>query len=278
MANRKKKTDEQRKKSAKRLTILQHLIAVVLAVVLLFPFVQNLQHDARVEAEIEEFRKQDNEEEVANMKKENEDINESGQFYTADPFAGQTKYEDRANMLGVLTIPKIDEELTVYDRTDNLSLDEGVGLLEGTNKPTGGKDNTSVLTGHDGMAEATIFKNIDLLEDGDTFTFDNGSEVLTYEVYDEVVVLPHETDFIQQIKGQDTMILLTCETPDITKGINTHRLLIFARRVPTEDKTETPEIKPVTSHNRRHTLMGISGITILVGVVGSAGYRYIKKK
>ena len=269
--------NSSKKKSDKWLTVLQYVLIIFLAGVLLTPFIQNRQFQQRMNKEISEFREEDRTEEVSKMKENNEDMNKSGQFYMADPFAGQTKYEDRANMLGILEIPKIDETLTVYDRTDNMSLSEGVGLLEGTNLPTGGEGNTTVLTGHDGMAEATIFRNIDLLENGDIFTFDNGEEVLTYQVYDRVDVLPHETEYIKQIPGQDTMILLTCDTPDITKGVNTHRLIVYAERIPTvEDKVK--EIEPVTNRDTRHIIFGISGLALVVGVIGKVTYNKIKKK
>lgn len=273
----KKKDKKDKGKKYKRLTMIQYILLIFLSVVLITPFAQNRQFQTRMGMEIEEFRKQDHTEEIKDMQEVNQHINESGNFYTEDPFAGTTVYEDRANMIGVLSIPKIDEELSVYDRTDNLSLREGVGLLDGTHQPTGGIGNTTVLTGHDGMADASIFRNLDKLEFGDTFTFDNGEEILTYEVYEVAVVLPHETDVIQQIPDQDTMILLTCDTPDITKGINTHRLIVYGQRIPTVEQ-QPKESKLVTQSNQRYILFGTMGILLLVLIIVRLVYKGIKNK
>ena len=267
--------DEKDKKKYNKLTIIQYVLILFLAIVLLTPFVKNMQFNSRISREIEEFRNRDNTELVTTMKERNMEIDESNSFYASetDPFEGTTVYKDRAEMLGVLNIPKIDEELSVYDRTDNLSLREGIGLLDGTHMPTGGIGNTSVLTGHNGMADATILRNLHKLEDGDIFTFDNGEEILTYKVYESVVVLPHETEYIKQIPDQDTMILLTCDTPDLTKGLNTHRLLVYGKRIPTET---VPEIKgeKVASSNLRYQVFGALGL----GVLGIAIYQGFKHK
>lgn len=268
--------DKKRERKLKILTYIQIGLMMFLSVVLLFPFVKNYQFNARIKTEINDFRSQDRTEQVEQMVQINEEIHEKDNFYTTDPFHEQVRYADRAEMLGVLEIPKIDEELTVYDRTDSLSLREGVGLLEGTHLPTGGIGNTTVLTGHDGMAEATIFRNLDKLEDGDVFTFDNGVEVLTYEVYDTITVEPHETDYIQQIPDQDTMILLTCDTPDLMKGLNTHRVLVYGKRIPTETVPEIKEGK-VASSKLRYQVFGAIGLGVL-GIAVYQGFKYKKDK
>lgn len=268
--------NKQKKSKYNRLTIIQYILIIFLAIVLLTPFVKNMQFNSRISREIEEFRRRDNTELVTSMEERNREIDDSNSFYIdpTDPFEGTTVYTDRAEMLGVLTLPKIDEELSVYDRTDNLSLREGIGLLDGTHMPTGGIGNTTVLTGHNGMADATILRNLHKMEEGDVFTFDNGEEVLTYEIYDSIVVMPHETEYIKQIPDQDTMILLTCITPDMTKGINTHRLLVYAERIPTVEE-EIQEIKPEVNSNTRYIIFGVAGIIVLFVVIGKAVYNKV---
>lgn len=257
-------TKAKKEREYKRLTVIQNTLLIFLAIVILYPFIKNQQFSGRIQQEIREFRQSDRTEQVANMESVNQEIHDRGNFYTTDPFHSEVQYEDTAEMLGVLNIPKIDEELSVYDRTDNISLSEGVGLLEGTHQPTGGINNTTVLTGHDGMAEADIFRHLDKLDSGDTFTFDNGVEVLTYQVYESIIVLPHETEHIQQIPGQDTMILLTCDTPDFTKGLNTHRRIVYGRRIPTEKLPEVAETgNKVTKGNTRYNVFGVLGIVVL---------------
>lgn len=55
---------------------------------------------------------------------------------------------------------------------------------------------------------------------------------MKYEVYDIDVVLPEETDSLGDQEGRDLLTLITC-TP---YGINTHRLLVHAERVPMDEE------------------------------------------
>lgn len=69
-----------------------------------------------------------------------------------------------------LRIPAIDVDLPIYHGTSDATLLKGVGHLEGTSLPVGGKGTHAVLTGHRGLATATMFTNLDRVRKGDTFT------------------------------------------------------------------------------------------------------------
>ncbi|AWE41459.1 hypothetical protein DDD63_00285 [Actinobaculum sp. 313] len=153
----------------------------------------------------------------------------------------------RANSTGLmarLRISAIDLDLPVYHGTSDQTLLKGVGHLEGTSLPVGGESTRSVLTGHRGLAQATMFTNLDRLKVGDTFTIEIFDEVLTYRIYDKKVVEPTETEALRVEEGRDLVTLVTC-TP---LGINTHRILVTGERVyptPQEDLDaagKTPEI------------------------------------
>ena len=133
-----------------------------------------------------------------------------------------------------LRIPKIDVDLPVYHGTSDETLLKGAGHLEGTALPVGGASTRSVITAHRGLAEATMFTNLDKVEPGDRFTVEVFGEVLTYEVRDVVVVEPEETEHLSVEAGRDLVTLVTC-TP---LGINSHRILVTGERVvptPAED-------------------------------------------
>ena len=121
-----------------------------------------------------------------------------------------------------LRIPKIDVDLPVYHGTSDETLLKGAGHLEGTALPVGGASTRSVITAHRGLAEATMFTNLDKVEPGDRFTVEVFGEVLTYEVRDVVVVEPEETEHLSVEAGRDLVTLVTC-TP---LGINSHRILV----------------------------------------------------
>lgn len=130
-------------------------------------------------------------------------------------------------VLGYITIPKIDVSLPIYQGTDESVLQKSVGHVEGTSYPAGGKSTHSVLAGHRGLPSAKLFTDLDKLEVGDRFTLQVQGETLIYEVDRIVVVKPDEMEYLAVVEGEDYCTLLTC-TP---YGINTHRLLVRGKRV-----------------------------------------------
>ncbi|SRR5690625_4119039 len=149
----------------------------------------------------------------------------------AEPATG-TDYDsllaaDDRGLMARLRIPAIDVDLPIFHGTDEQVLLEGIGHLEGTALPVGGPSTHSVLTGHRGLAEATMLTHLDRVAVGDRFTVETFGEVLTYEVTSTAVVEPHETQTLHPRPGQDLMTLVTC-TPI---GVNSHRILVTGERV-----------------------------------------------
>ena len=97
-----------------------------------------------------------------------------------------------AGLMARLRIPKIDLDLPIYHGTSEETLLAGLGHLEGTSLPVGGDSTRSVVTGHRGLANATMFTNLDQVEVGDTFVMEVFGEVLTYRVFDKQVVEPED--------------------------------------------------------------------------------------
>lgn len=93
-----------------------------------------------------------------------------------------------------LKYEKVGVDLPVYHVTSDEVLDKGLGHLEGTSLPVGGIGTRSVITGHRGLATATMFTNLDKSEIGDRFTLETLGEVLTYEVEDIKVIAPEDTE------------------------------------------------------------------------------------
>lgn len=132
-----------------------------------------------------------------------------------------------SDVMARVRIPAIGVDLPIYHGTDDATLARGIGHLFGSALPVGGDDTHSVLTGHNGFAQATLFDDIDELEDGDQIIVSVLGEDLYYEVDQQVTVLPNETDTLRKVSGHDYLTLITC-TPT---GVNTHRLLVRAERV-----------------------------------------------
>lgn len=132
-----------------------------------------------------------------------------------------------AEAMSQIRIPKIHVNLPVFHGTDEDALARGIGHLYGSALPVGGPGTHSVLTGHNGFVQATLFDGINELVTGDTIIITTLGEHLYYEVDQIITVKPDDTDALRQVPGKDYITLVTC-TPT---GVNTHRLLVRAERV-----------------------------------------------
>lgn len=133
-------------------------------------------------------------------------------------------------IMGYISIDRIKAELPIYHGVDDSVLQIGVGHLEGTSLPVGGKGTHSVLLGHRGLPSAKLFTDLDEVEIGDVFRISIFDQTMTYQVDQIKVVEPTESDDLQVVPDEDYCTLVTC-TP---YGINTHRILVRGFRVSTE--------------------------------------------
>lgn len=155
----------------------------------------------------------------------------SSPFVNYDNVGGYWKSLDISGtgIMGYITIPQINVELPIYHGTGEAVLNIAVGHLEGSSLPVGGPDTHCVLSAHRGLPSARLFTDLDQLVVGDCFTITILDEVLTYEVEEINIVLPHEMDKLAVHPNKDYVTLMTC-TP---YGVNTHRLLLRSKRVDT---------------------------------------------
>ncbi len=139
------------------------------------------------------------------------------------------------NMIGYIKIPKINVNLPIYHSTNANVLETGVGHMENTSLPVGGKSTHAVLTAHSGMVRQEMFDHLEELEEGDKFYIYVLNDKLTYQVDQIKIVEPDDEKYIQIVDGEDYVTLVTC-TP---YGINTHRILVRGTRIENElDETD----------------------------------------
>ena len=138
---------------------------------------------------------------------------------------------DGSEMIGYIEIPEIKVQLPIYHGTSDGVLQIAVGHLDWTSLPVGGESTHCVLSGHRGLPSATLFTNLDRLDNGDTFIIRVLDEVLTYEVDQILIVEPDDVSALTIEDGKDLCTLVTC-TP---YGINSHRLLVRGHRVENAD-------------------------------------------
>lgn len=160
-------------------------------------------------------------------------------FVLGSGYALPENYKEVLNIsgdgiMGYIQIPKISVDLPIYHGTSEEVLEKGVGHIQNTSVPIGGNSTHSVLTGHTGLPNAELFTRLDELVVGDIFYIHILNDILTYKVYEIKVVLPDNIDELRITSGEDLVTLVTC-TP---YGVNSHRLLVKAKRVEYEDYTE----------------------------------------
>lgn len=175
----------------------------------------------------------------------NKQMQHSNQTF-ADPFAEKEKQDGKSyadvlnigDVMGYVEIPKINVKLPIYSGTSEEVLSRGVGHLEKSSLPVGGKGTHTVLTGHRGLPSALLFTDLDKMKESDVFYIHSLDKVLAYQVDQIKVVLPSETEDLIIVDDQDYATLLTC-TP---YGINTHRMLVRGHRIPYEPKEKEKAI------------------------------------
>jgi sortase A len=130
-------------------------------------------------------------------------------------------------MMASLYIPSIRVNLPVFHSSDDTVLSSGLGHIEGTSLPVGGKGTHCVISGHRGLPSAKLLTDLDKVQVGDYMILTVLDETLTYEVDNISIVLPDEINALEIDPDQDYLTLVTC-TP---YGVNTHRLLVRGHRV-----------------------------------------------
>ena len=144
-------------------------------------------------------------------------------------------------VMGYIEIPKIDLRLPIYHGVGTEALEKGAGHIEGTSLPIGGPGTHAVLSGHRGLPGRKLFTDLDLIKEGDQFYLQVLNETLAYEVDQILTVMPHESEALDIVPGEDLVTLVTC-TP---YGVNSHRLLIRGHRIPFKEEAKEEQKRDV---------------------------------
>lgn len=236
-------------KSEKILLIIAIIFIIVGTGIFLYPSISNYFAEKNHVEAIRNYYKMVVKIGEDSLKKEKEKAQTYNENLSGDPvhdpfvlgsgYALPENYKEVLNIsgdgiMGYIQIPKISVDLPIYHGTSEEVLEKGVGHIQNTSVPIGGNSTHSVLTGHTGLPNAELFTRLDELVVGDIFYIHVLNDILTYKVYEIKVVLPDNIDELRITSGEDLVTLVTC-TP---YGVNSHRLLVKAKRVEYEDYTE----------------------------------------
>ena len=137
-------------------------------------------------------------------------------------------------IIGYIEIENIGVNLPIYHGTEESVLQVGIGHLEGSSFPTGTESTHAVLSGHRGLPSSKLFSDLDQMIVGDTFLLHIMDQTFAYQIDQIKIVLPEEVQDLAIVDGEEYVTLVTC-TP---YGVNTHRLLVRAKRVDYNEETK----------------------------------------
>lgn len=228
-------------------------------VMMFYPWISNFVNQHQADITVDNYKKKEkslSEEQRAEMWKKAQMYNADlakNQVELTDPFVESKSaiksgliYNnllniDNSGMMCYLEIPCINVNLPVFHGTAASTLERGIGHLEGSSLPVGGKSTHAVLTGHTGLNNAKLFTDLTEVKEGDLFFLHTLGKDLAYRVIGTEVVLPEETQDLLIRKGKDLVTLITC-TP---YGVNSHRLFVTGIRT-----KYTPEEKENAKDDR----------------------------
>ena len=272
------------------LTIAPPILLLAGILVLLYPVFATQYNNARQERIASEFSavaEQAGPDAVAESLRRADEYNlKASESPILDPWLdaqrpGTAQYQDYLSQLNLndvmatIKIPSIDVNLPIYHGTDTATLDKGVGHLFGTALPVGGESTHTVLTGHTGLGNATMFDQLTSVKMGDYFYIETAGRHLKYQVTDIRVVLPHETESLNKVEGKDLATLITC-TP---YGVNTHRLLVTGERVPMDEAAVAAEAAQVKGSVMKPWMIAVlASVAVILTVAGILWLRSRKRK
>lgn len=219
-------------------TIIAGIVFLTGLSLLLYPTISNFwnsKHQTQAVADyskqIEKMDDQEKEQALAAAEEYNQTLITNGGRFTPteeeDTLYDSLLDANGTGMMGYITIPEIRCKLPIYHGVEDSVLQVGIGHIEGSSLPVGGKGTHCVLSGHRGLPSAKLFTDLDKLEKGDIFLLHIYDKVLTYEIDQISIVEPEDYGLLEIEDGKDLCTLLTC-TP---YGINTQRLLVRGHRI-----------------------------------------------
>ncbi len=283
LASRSERTDMNKKRIK---TIAAILIIVAGLFVFLYPtisYIWNGYRDSRLITEYNHSIAEADAEVKADKFEDARKYNEKVAAKTTKSIIGPEDPEDDEyksllnfsgnGIMGYIEIPKIAAKLPVYHYSNADALEKGAGHIYGTSLPIGGARTHSVLTGHRGLASASMLSDLNRLNMGDEFYIHVGGETLAYKVCQIRTVLPQETGSLMIEEGRDLVTLVTC-TP---YAINSHRLLVTGERTDYV-KCEAEEVTQTGMIMHAFNPIKLTIITGLILITSVCVFRTVIKK
>ena len=221
------------------------------------------------------------------MQSYNENIFNEGQQKLLDPFSYELPSFDllelgfKDNIIGYLTIPKMEIEVPIYLGATQENMKKGAVHLSQTSIPIGGNNTNSVIAAHRGMKSHPMFRDIENLSIGDEIKVTNMWDELIYKVVETKIISPDEVSEVLIQEGRDLITLITCHP--YTK--NYQRYVVYCERQEEASDIEAIDVVKQDDENSKksYNIIDIEnflrdiGIIIIVIFSGYIVYKIIRK-
>lgn len=278
--------------------VLPKVIFIVGLIIALYPWISDYVYKDRMSNVVTEYEKtvDENKEKYTRLRQIGARYNKDLMLQVttfSDPFDAnrirselQKRYESYedfpiniGDLVGTVSIPKIDVKLPIYFGTTDTILQGGVGLLRESSLPLEGKGVHSVLTGHTGLSNKKLFTDLNQLKEGDMFFVSCMGNKLAYKVFNIEVVLPDDLNSLYIQKDKNLCTLVTC-TP---YGVNSHRLLVIGKKVKYSEELENSQKKGDYSSDWKKeyficVVIGLLVVVVIGFILRRKGRRNAKKK
>ena len=179
--------------------------------------------------------------------------------------------------VGYIEIPAMDVTLPLYLGASRAHMNDGAAVLGQTSMPIGGNSTNCVRAAHRGWNGKAMFRDIEVLREGDLVYLVNLWETLTYRVTKISIIWPDEVEAVTIQPGQDVVTLLTCH-PYLTSE---RRYLVYCQRVEEPEqhgvvigqtrKLEKIHTNVQAEEERRLQILsvgmcGLAGVFLVVGI------------
>ncbi len=143
--------------------------------------------------------------------------------------------------VAVLSIPRLDLEVPVFNGTDDLVLNRGAGRIAGTAGP-GEAGNMGIAAHRDGF-----FRRLKDIHMGDGIELATGRETFLYHVDDIVIVAPSDVSVLRP-RPVSSLTLVTCY-PFYFVGDAPQRYIVHASLVDNQN-TSASSLNPAVQHQK----------------------------
>ena len=167
------------------------------------------------------------------MLRQNKYLYKNGQKDLIDPFSYEqpgidlTKYGLSDNIVGYISIAKINCNLPIYLGASRENMKKGAVHLTQTSYPIGGNNTNAVIAAHRGAVNSFMFRDIEEITAGDLVVIQNFRQTLTYQVTGMKVIEPSDIEAILIQPDKDMITLITCH-PYL---VNDKRYVVYAERL-----------------------------------------------